>query len=321
MRYLVRCLAHALILLAAISVLTFFFVELAPGNYFDEMRLNPQISPETVESLREKYGLDRSLPARYWEWILSVARGEWGFSFANNLPVAPLLWSRAANTLVLTLSATLLAWALAIPLGTWWAAFGERRWWDRLWGFGTAALLSVPEILLALLFLLVALETRAFPSGGMFSVHAAELSTWARLRDLGWHLILPGTVLAVSSLGVLIRHTRASVAEALAAPYVRAVRARGISERRLLFRYVLPVAANPLITLFGFSIGSLLSGSLLVEAVMGWPGLGSLLLEAILARDLYVVIGAVMCSAIFLVAGNLVADVLLYLSDPRIRAE
>jgi peptide/nickel transport system permease protein len=132
-------------------------------------------------------------------------------------------------------------------------------------------------------------------------------------------MALPVTALVLSSLPILIRHVRSSVVEVLGAPFLRAAEGHGIPRRRLLYRYALRAAANPLISLFGFSIGALLSGSLLVEVVMSWPGIGPLLLEAILSRDLYVVIGAVLLSTIFLVSGNLLADLLLYWADPRIR--
>ena len=140
-----------------------------------------------------------------------------------------------------------------------------------------------------------------------------------KLRDLASHLALPVAALVLTTLPMLVRHVRASVAEVLDAPFLRAAVGHGIPHAKLLYGYALRAAANPLISLFGFSVGTLLSGSLLVEVVMSWPGLGPLLLEAILARDLYVVIGGVLLSMIFLVSGNLFADVLLYWSDPRIR--
>jgi peptide/nickel transport system permease protein len=155
----------------------------------------------------------------------------------------------------------------------------------------------------------------------MVSVGFDEFSAVHKVRDVTVHLVLPVTVLVAAALPVLLRHVRSAVAEALEAPFVRAAEGYGISRMRLLYRYALPAAGHSLIVLFGFSLGTLLSGSLLVEVVMSWPGLGPFLLEAILARDLYVVIGGVLLSTLFLVAGNFVADVLLYWVDPRIRAE
>ena len=320
MRYLVRRLGHALFLLAGVSMLAFLFTSLAPGTYFDEMRLNPQIAPETVAALRAQYGVDKPLPVRYLSWLNSVLHGEMGFSFAYNSPVAPLLLVRARNTLVLTITSTLLAWAIALPLGIW-SAERLGRLPDRLLSWGTAILLVIPDLALALGLLVFAVLTGWFPTGGMASVDFETLSSLNRLRDLVLHMILPVTTLVLSSLPLLIRHVRAAVANVLNAPFLLAAAGHGIPRRVLLYRYALPAAANPLISLFGFSIGVLLSGSLLIEVVMSWPGLGPLLLESILARDLYVVVGGVLFSTFFLVGGNFLADLLLYWADPRIRTE
>jgi peptide/nickel transport system permease protein len=318
MHYLLRRLGHALFLLAGVSILAFLFTSLAPGNYFDEMRLNPQIAPETVAALRAQYGFDRPLPSRYASWLSSVLHGDMGFSFAYNSPVAPLLLVRARNTLFLTITATLLAWVIALPLGVW-SAERLGRLPDRLLSWGTAALLVIPDLALALGLLVFAVKSGWFPTGGMASVDFESLSLFNKLRDLALHMILPVTALVLSALPLLVRHVRAAVADVFNAPFLMAAVGHGIPSRTLLYRYALPAAANPLISLFGFSIGALLSGSLLIEVVMSWPGLGPLLLEAILARDLYVVVGGILFSTLFLVGGNLLADLLLYWADPRIR--
>lgn len=320
MRFLLRRFGHGLSLLIGVSILAFLFTALAPGNYFDEMRLNPQISPETVAALRAQYELDRPLPVRYARWVSSVLHGEMGFSFSYNSPVAPLLLVRARNTLLLTVTATLLVWGIALPLGIW-SAERLGRWPDRVLSWGTAVLLVVPDLALALGLLVFAVKTRWFPTGGMVSIDFAGFTFLQKSRDLALHMTLPVVTLVLSALPLLLRHVRAAVADVLDAPFLQAARGHGISKRTLLYRYALPAAANPLISLFGFSIGALLSGSLLVEVVMSWPGLGPLLLEAILARDLYVVIGGVLLSTLFLVGGNLLADMLLYWADPRIRSE
>jgi len=320
MRYLARRLAHALLLLAGASVLAFLFTALAPGNYFDEMRLNPQISQETVAALKAHYDLDKPLAARYAVWLKSLAHGEMGYSFAYNSPVAPLLWVRVRNTLLLTMTATLLAWCIALPLGVLSAEYSG-RWMDRLVTGASAILLVIPDIALALGFLMVVVRTRWLPAGGMVSAGAEGLPIAAQLWDLLRHMFLPVAILVLSAQPLLVRHVRSAVAETLGEGFMRAAEAHGISKKRLLWRYALPAAANPLISLFGFSIGALLSGSLLIEIVTSWPGVGPFLLEAILARDLFVVIGGVLFSTVFLIAGNLIADVLLLWADPRIRTE
>jgi peptide/nickel transport system permease protein len=320
MRYLLRRAFHSFLLIFGVSILAFLFTTLAPGNYFDEMRLNPQIAPETVAALRAQYQLDRPLVVRYASWVNSLVHGEMGFSFAYNSPVAPLLLVRARNTLLLTVTATVLAWGIALPLGMW-SAERLGRLPDQLISWGTAALLVIPDLALALGLLVLAVRTGWFPTGGMGSVDYENFSLLDKLRDLALHMVLPILALVLSALPLLVRHVRAAVAEVLGAPFILAAQGHGISRRTLLYRYALPAAANPLISLFGFSIGALLSGSLLIEVVMSWPGLGPFLLEAILARDLYVVIGGVLFSTIFLVAGNFLADTLLYWADPRIRTE
>jgi peptide/nickel transport system permease protein len=319
MRYLGKRAVHALFLLLGASLLSFLFASLAPGNYFDQMRLNPQISPQTVNALRAQYGLDQPLVLRYARWLRLVARGELGYSFAYNLPAGPLLWARMRHTLLLTVTAMLLAWLLALPLGLWSAEhFGRLP--DHALGLATALLLIVPDLLLALALLLLAVRTGWFPTGGMQSANAGSMTWTARLADLAKHMALPVAALVLSALPVLVRHVRAAVAEVLGCGYLRAARAHGVGRRTLLYGYALPAAANPLISLFGFSLGALLSGSLVVEVVMSWPGLGPLLLEAILGRDLYLVIGGVLLSTLFLAAGNFIGDLLLYWADPRIRA-
>jgi peptide/nickel transport system permease protein len=243
-----------------------------------------------------------------------------GYSFAYGQPVGPLLWPRVRNTLLLTGTATGLAWMLAVPLGAWWAT-RRRGVADASLAGLTAILLALPDLVLALGLLLVAVRTGWFPAGGMVSLGHEQMSAGERLRDVAAHLVLPVTALVLGVLPVLVRYVRASVADALGAPFVRAARAHGIPEVRVLFRHALPAAANPLISLFGLSLAGLLSMSLLVEVVMSWPGLGPLMLEAILARDFYLVLGPVLASTLLLVGGNLLADALLLAADPRIQGD
>lgn len=320
MKYIRRRIIHGLFVLVGVSVLCFLFANLAPGGFFDEMKLNPQISAETVTALKQQYGLNQPMPARYWRWMKSVAEGQWGYSFAYGVSVQSLLAVRARNTLLLAGIATALLWLIALPLGVW-SASRRGGWVDRICMAATSVMLAVPEIVLALGLLYCVVRTNALPAGGMDSLAAESGGAWARILDLARHLVIPVAVLVLAGLPVILRHVRAGVVEALDAPFVQAARGHGIGDMRILLHYVLPAAANPLISLFGLSIGGLLSGSLLVEAITGWPGLGPLLLEAVLSRDFYVVIGCVMLSACFMVGGNLLADVMLVVVDPRIRAE
>jgi peptide/nickel transport system permease protein len=318
--YIGRRLVRAVLLLIGVSALCFLFTEMAPGSFFDEMRLNPQISPETIAALRSHYGLDQPLLVRYGRWMRSALHADLGYSIAYNVPVAPLLWSRAKNTLLLTTTALLLTWLISVPLGVW-AANQRGGLLDKAVTLGSSFLVSVPEIVLAVGLLAVAVRWRILRVGGMMSADFDDLSTWAKLQDVLFHLALPAFILVLSETAVFVRHVRASVLEVLDAPYVQAARGFGTRPARLLFRHVLPVAANPAISLLGFSLAGLLSGSLIVEVVCGWPGLGPLILEATLSRDLYLVIGGIMFSALFMIGGNLIADMMLLALDPRIRRE
>ena len=319
MSYLRRRLARAVLVLAGVSALCFLFSEMAPGSFFDEMRLNPQISPETIGSLNARYGLDQPLATRYARWITAAAHGDFGYSVAYNLPVAPLLWSRAKNTLLLTSTAMLLTWLISVPLGIWTAA-RRNQLLDKTIAAAGSFLISVPEAVIAIALLAVVVRWRILPLGSMDSANSQEVSLWAHLQDVAARLLLPMIALVLLESAIIVRHIRASVVEVLEEPFVRAACGFGISRGRLLFRHVLPAAANPAISLLGYSLAGLLSGSLLVEVICAWPGLGPLLLEAILSRDFYLVIGGIMFSSLFMVGGNLVADVMLLISDPRIRS-
>jgi peptide/nickel transport system permease protein len=318
MRYAARRLLHSLLLLAGVSLLSFLFADLAPGDFFSEMRLDPGVTGGTIDRLRARHGLDRPLPVRYAAWLGSMAHGEFGYSLAYDSAVGPLLRERIPGTLLLTATATLLAWLMAIPLGIWNAA-RRGTWSDSLSKVSLSILLSIPELLLAVIFLVIAVETAWFPAGGMHAPGAESLPASEQFRDTLRHLVIPVAVLVLGMLPVLVRHVRSAVGECLDSPFALAARAQGIPRGRLLFHHILPAALNPLISLFGFSLGTLLSASLLVEVLVGWPGLGPLFLEAIMARDFALVLGVVMSSTTLLIAGNLIADLLLYRADPRIR--
>jgi peptide/nickel transport system permease protein len=311
-------LAQTLLLVFGVSVLAFVLIDMAPGNYLEQMRLNPQISSDTLAALRAEYGLNRSLPVRYVLWLGSAARGEFGFSFAYNCPVWPLLRVRGANTLLLTVTALLFSWVIAIPVGVL-AATKAGRWQDRVSAVSTTFLLVTPDVLIGLALLAFALHTHWFPAGGMRTLASAEGGLFSRAQDFVLHLFLPVAALAAGMLPMLIRHVRSATLDVLQSSFIVAARGLGIPRGRILLRHVLPAAANPLISLLGVSVGTLLSGSLLIEVIMGWPGVGPLLLQAVLERDLYIVIAAIMFSTLFLVMGNLMGDVCLYMSDPRIR--
>ncbi len=318
MPYLFRRVAYGFFLLTAVSLLCFCSLQLAPGDYFDSLRLNPRVSPETIANFRAKSGEGVPLPVRYWRWLLSIARGDWGYSLAYDMPAAGILRARAENTLFLTGIGTVLAWAGALVLG-----IGSMAWKSALadWAIKLllAASLAIPDVVVALVFVLIAVRSGFLPAGGISSA-AGSAALSSRIIDRATHLFLPGLCLALGSLPVLLANVRSAVTETLEMPFVRAARGYGVPTFRLMTRHVLPAAANPLISLMGLSIGSLLSSSLVVEIVFNWPGLGQLLLESLLQRDIYLVVDTVVLSTLFFLAGNFVADVALYVCDPRIKS-
>jgi peptide/nickel transport system permease protein len=224
---------------------------------------------------------------------------------------------RVANTLILAVTAMLFSWIIAIPIGIL-AATKAGGWQDRVPAVSTTFLLATPDVLIGLALLAFALNTRWFPTGGMRTFTSTEMGLPSRVQDLAHHLFLPATALTAGMLPTLIRHVRSAMLDVLNSPFIAAARGHGIPHGRILFRHVLPAAANPLISLLGVSVGALLSGSLLIEVIMSWPGVGPLLLQAVLERDLYIVIAAIMFSTLLLITGNLMADALLYMVDPRI---
>ncbi len=255
-RFFVRRAAQGAVLLAAVSIGVFALAAWAPGDYFAALASDPRVDPAVVETLRERYGLDRPLPVRYLDWFRGVLRGNLGASLAYNMPVTELLMPRVWNSLKLASTAWALGWisALAFGLG---AAVRPGGWVDRATGWLVSTLLVFPELLLASVLVLVA----ARAGGGLGTFQLALLA------------LMPAAV------PVLLRHTRAALKEAAGATFVAAARARGIVRWRLWLVYILPAAANPLISLFGMSFAGALSGSLVVEAGTGWPGIGPLFLE------------------------------------------
>jgi peptide/nickel transport system permease protein len=289
---------HAGFLLLAVAVFSFLLGRIAPGSFFDDLKLNPQISPETIARLEARYGIGQPFVVRFGEWAASAIRGDFGTSLAYQRPVAELLWPRALSTLSLTSCSAVMTWLLAAPLGVF-AAGRPRSLIDRSASGAASLFTSIPELILALLLLYGLIQ-----AGGTRLIFGP---------------ILPIAVLVAGGFPTVFRHSRASVAEAERAPFVRAARAHGISGFRLWLVYIIPAAAPPLLSLLGLWIGGLIGGSLVVETIFGRPGLGPLFLDAVSSRDLDIVTAVMLLSAAFLIFGNLTADLLIGMLDPRVR--
>jgi peptide/nickel transport system permease protein len=313
MRTLALRVVHSFISLLAISLLCFGLLHAAPGDYFTELRLEPGISQKAIKAMESQSDLSRPLVVRYALWCKSVLHGDFGNSLAYRLPVGPLVRERIGNTLMLGAAGLFGAWALGFVLGSMrgWLATATRSLAALLW--------AIPEPVLALVLLIAALKLHTLAP--MPGIGAEDESSWTHFRSLSRQIALPALAMALGYLPVVLRHVQRGLDAARNAPAVEAARIHGFAYHRIFLDYILPEAANPLISLFGLGIGSLLSASLFVEVLFGWPGLGQLLLSAILARDTNIVVAGVLCSAVILIAGNLLADVLLWVQDPRIREE
>ncbi len=320
-RYIARRLILLGPLLIGITFVSWAAIQLAPGSgdYFQSLVLQyPQISPATIAGLRARFGMDQPPWIQYLRWLWNILHLDLGLSFAYQVPVTWLIGTRALNTLLLSVTSLVAAWSIAIPLGIY-SAVHQYSVTDGLLSAGAFVAISVPSFFSALLLLYAAFWSHVLPLQGLTSVNYDSLSWGAKVLDVARHLVLPTIALGVFSVGGLMRYMRNNLLDVLRADYVKTARSKGVSERRVIFRHAVRNAINPLVTLFGFELGGLLSGAAFVENILGYPGLGRLVLEAVLKKDVFVVMGSLLMGSVLLILGNLTADVLLAFVDPRIR--
>lgn len=316
--YILRRVLQTIPLLLGISALTFLLLQLAPGDFLNQMAENPAISAESIEAMRRNFGLDQPWYVQYGRYLQNVVlHFDFGQSFSRHQPVFTVLSEGLQNTLLLAGASALVTWGLAIPLGMW-AAVRQHSWIDRGLSFIAFVWLSIPEILSGLLLLMLAARTGWFPVGGMRSIDYDEMSAFGQFLDITHHLALPALVVGLIPLAGRMRQMRGNLLDVLRLDYVTTARSKGLDERVVIMKHALRNALNPMITLFGYTLGALVSGSFIAEIIFSWPGLGRLTLDAILAQDQYLVMGSVLMASAVLVAGNLIADLLLVLADPRI---
>jgi peptide/nickel transport system permease protein len=315
-RYLLTRLAFALLLVFVVSSAALLLTRVVPGSFVDQECLT--LSLEECENLRKRLGLDRPLVEQYLSWISRAIRFDFGESLLYSRPVGPLIAERAGNTAVLAAMALLIATLVGIPLGIY---SGTRP------GFGRTIIrvlavigVSVPPLLGSLALVFLAARTGWFPVGGMSSAGAAEMTWAAWVADLARHLPLPALALAIPMAATLERLQSEAIASASRESFVAASRARGVDRARSILRHAWPVSLRPVLGLYGVMIGSLFSGSFIVEVVTSWPGLGRLMFDALKARDLFLVAGCAAAGALFLAAGTFIADLLLAFTDPRVRS-
>jgi len=317
-RFIIKRLLTMIPLLIGISFLCFAILQISPGDYVLSLTSGDQFSEELRRQITHEFGLDKPWPIQYLLWLGNALHLNFGMSLATRQPVTSVLWERMGNTMILSLSSLALAWGLAIPLGIL-SAVKRNTWVDRLNSLFAFTWISIPSFFVALLALLFAQRSGLFPVGGMHSADVDLMTGPEQFVDLLRHLVLPTLVLGLGGCAGIMRQMRGSLLDTLRDNYITAARARGLSERKVIVKHAVRNAINPLITIFGFSLAGLLSGAALVENVMAWPGLGRLILESVLSKDIYMVMGAFMLGATMLMLGNLFSDILLAITDPRIR--
>ena len=319
LRVVGRRLMNAVPILFVTLAFAFWLIQLAPGDVYTAYALNPDIRPEDLERFRANFGLDQPWYVQFGRYLWNAAQGDFGFSQTFKAPVFVLVQQRAANTLLLSMVSLLVAWGFSVPAGII-AAARQYRWQDQSIAVLAFLGLSIPNFFLASVLLYVISATGSWlPIGGMTSIDHGQLSAFAKTWDLAKHLVVPALVISTAITAGLTRIMRANMLEVLGQQYITTARAKGLAERVVILKHALRNAINPMITILGFNIGDILGGAALVEIVTGWPGLGKLILSALLNQDPYLVSGSLIYGVILLMLGNLLADILLTITDPRIR--
>ncbi|MBY5322773.1 ABC transporter permease [Rhizobium leguminosarum] len=313
--------------LFAVSFLAFVLIQLPPGDYVTTYiatlaASNEIVDQNTAAQLRERFGLGDPMLVQYFKWMWGIlTRGDFGISFEWQQPVSDLIWERMALTLVLALSTLIATWAIALPIGVY-SAVRKYSIGDYFFTAFTFFGLAVPSFLLALVLMYIAAVEFGQDVGGLFSPEYENASwSFAKMVDLFSHLWLPVIILAVSSTASLIRVMRANMLDELPKPYVTTARAKGFSEFRLLMKYPLMIALNPFISTIAWLLPNLISGSVVVAIVLNLPTAAPLLLQALMAQDMYLAGAFVLLICALTLIGSLISDILLALVDPRIRLE
>jgi peptide/nickel transport system permease protein len=322
--YLGRRLIGAVPLVLGILTMIFFIMHLAPGDpttrYFD-----PSVSPEVIEQMRANLGLDQPLPVQYVRWMSSFLRGDFGYSFGQMRPIAEILPEVLWNTLQLTFVSLIIIFGLGMIIGIY-QAVRQYSAGDNVLTFLALFFYSMPAFWFALMLILVfALMASQggwwiqFPASQMTSLDHDLMSLPGRIGDRIMHMILPATALGIGSAAGVARYMRGSMLEVIRQDYIRTARAKGLGERTVVFRHALRNALLPIITLMGLTLPYLFGGSVLVETIFAWPGMGRLIVEAVFQRDYPLVMAASFIITTMVILGNLLADVLYAVADPRIR--
>jgi peptide/nickel transport system permease protein len=320
--YITKRVLQGVLTLLLASALSFAIIQLTPGGFLSTLELNPKISQETRDQYIALFGLKDPPVVQYFKWLWQVVtRFDFGTSFTYFRPVSSLLLERIPATLLVSIVSIVLTWAIAIPLGIL-GAVKQNQFIDKILRVISYIGQGFPSFITALLLLVIAQNLSPWlPVGDMTSINHSELSPIGKVLDLAWHMILPVFALTITGFAGLQRLMRGQLLDVLRQDYIQTARAKGLPENKVIYVHALRNAINPLITLLGFEFSSLLSGAFIAEFFFNWPGLGRLILQAVQAKDLYLVMGSLMMGAAMLIIGNLLADLLLKVVDPRIKLE
>ena len=313
--YLLRRIGQSLVLLLLVSMIGFALIHLAPGGPLAQFTLTPGMTQADMARIAHQMGLDRPLPVQYWEWLRRLFVGDWGRSYRDTQPVLSVIGSHLPATFELMITSTL----IAIFLGTWVGVLGALRRYsvfDYLATVGAMVALSIPTFWFGLVVIYIfSVKLDWLPAGNMFTVGNGSF------LDYLHHLIAPAMVLALVTVAIWSRYMRSSMLEVTSQDFVRTAIAKGLPRRVVIIRHALRNALLPMITLMGLQLPTLLGGALVTETVFTWPGMGRLFLDSIGYRDYPVVMGLLIFTALLVLIGNLAADMLYALYDPRIRLD
>lgn len=315
--YIIRRILVMIPLLLGISIISFSIIHLAPGSPASVLLGEKAFDPVALKRVNENLGLDKPLYVQYPKWLWRIIQGDLGISIGiiPGMPVSELIKLRIIPTLELTISAMILAIVVAIPVGVL-SATRQYSLFDHLATVGAFMGISLPNFWLALMLILIfSVKLGWLPSSGMIDPRITNPTIFDYLK----HLIIPAFVLGTAGMAGLARYTRGSMLDVLREGYITTARAKGLSERTVIYKHALKNALLPLITIFGMSLPGLFSGAVLVETVCGWPGMGRLAVNAVFSRDYPVMMALVLVFGVLVVIGNLIADVVYAWVDPRIR--
>ncbi len=315
--FILKRIIQSLPIIVIVSIISFFLIRLSPVDPLAELKLNPSISKETLEHEKQRLGLDKPVYVQYVYWAKNFIKGDMGTSVTGEL-VSSKIKERVLNTLILSFSVLFWTWAIGIPIGVI-AALNYRSAYDRLLTIFSSIGMAIPSFFFAILLLIFAQKTGWFPIGGLTSANFYNMNILEKTLDIMHHLFLPTLVLTTISLAGLSRQMRANLLDVLDSDYVKFARAKGLPNYKVIIKHALRNAINPLVTMLGFEFAGLLSGAALTEYVFQYPGLGRLILEAVLKSDINLVMASLMIGSFMLILGNILADILLKLTDPRVK--